>query len=73
MAWLSYLQANKGQGDTLLPEVLQEFAKPHNHSVVYAADVRALQDRRACWGCWETGQESVRGQAEHVALQPGQW
>lgn len=47
MAWLSYLQANEGQGDTPLLEILQELTEPHNHGVVYAADMRALQDRAA--------------------------
>lgn len=52
VAWISYLKANKGQGDTFLLEVLQELTESHNHGVVYIADMRALQDSRTWWGCW---------------------
>lgn len=39
-----HLQADEGQGDALLLEVLQELSESHNHGVVYVADMRALQD-----------------------------
>lgn len=55
VARLSYLQASEGQGDTLLPEVLQELPESHDHGVVYAADVRALQDCASWNGCWGDG------------------
>lgn len=52
VAKFSYLQASEGQGDALLPEVLQELPESHNHGVVYAADMRALQDCTSWYGCW---------------------
>lgn len=51
--WLAYLQARENQGDTLLAEVLQQPGQAQHHSVVNAADVGALQNRRAWRGHWE--------------------
>lgn len=54
-AWLPmYLQAAEHQRDAVLVQVLQHLSQPHHCRVVDAADMVAIQDDRARWGCcWE--------------------